>query len=76
MKFYITDKTDPIAMAYRNVYTTLFEDLDTEIPQDIAEHFVYPKYLYNVQAKILKTYHNVKPDILYRTDDLWDFAKI
>ncbi|OKZ73558.1 MAG: hypothetical protein BHW00_07665 [Clostridium sp. 26_22] len=75
MKFYVTDKTDPIVMAYRNVYKTLFEDLDTEIPADIAQHFVYPKYLYNVQAKMLKTYHNVKPDVLYRTDDLWDFAK-
>ena len=75
MKFYVTDKTDPIALAYRNVYKTLFEDLDTEIPADIAQHFVYPKYLYNVQAKMLKTYHNVKPDVLYRTDDLWDFAK-
>lgn len=75
MKFYVTDKTDPIAMAYRNVYKTLFEDLDTEIPADIAQHFVYPKYLYNLQAKMLKTYHNVKPDVLYRTDDLWDFAK-
>lgn len=75
MKFYVTDKTDPIAMAYRNVYKTLFEDLDTEIPADIAQHFVYPKYLYNVQAKMLKTYHNVKPDVLYRIDDLWDFAK-
>lgn len=75
MKFYVTDKTDPIAMAYRNVYKTLFEDLDTEIPAYIAQHFVYPKYLYNVQAKMLKTYHNVKPDVLYRTDDLWDFAK-
>ena len=75
MKFYVTDKTDPIAMAYRNVYKTLFEDLDTEIPADIAQHFVHPKYLYNVQSKMLKTYHNVKPDVLYRTDDLWDFAK-
>lgn len=75
MKFYVTDKTDPIAMAYRNVYKTLFEDLDTEIPADIAQHFAYPKYLYNVQAKMLKTYHNVKPDVLYRTDDLWNFAK-
>lgn len=75
MKFYVTDKTDPIAMAYRNVYKTLFEDLDTEIPADIAQHFIYPRYLYDVQAKMLKTYHNVKPDVLYRTDDLWDFAK-
>ena len=75
MKFYVTDKTDPIAMAYRNIYSTVFEDLDAEIPEDIAEHFIYPEYLYNVQAELLKIYHNVKSDILYRTDDLWDFAK-
>lgn len=75
MKFYITDKTDPIAMAYRNVYNALFEELDTEIPQDISEHFIYPQYLYNVQAELLKVYHTVKADVLYRTDDLWDFAK-
>lgn len=75
MKFYITDKTDPVVMAYRNVYNTLFEDLDAEIPADISEHFVYPEYLYNVQAELLKVYHNVKADVLYRTDDLWNFAK-
>ena len=75
MKYYITDRTDPIAMAYRNIYSTLFVDLDEEIPEDISEHFVYPEFLYNVQAEILKIYHNVKPDVLYRSDDLWDFVK-
>ena len=75
MSYYITDRTDPIAMAYRNVYDTLFVDLDTQIPQDISSHFVYPEFLYNVQSEILKIYHNVKPDVLYRADDLWDIAK-
>ena len=75
MKFYVTDKTDPIAMAYRNTYPTIFEDINSEIPQDISEHFIYSEYLYNVQAELLKVYHNVKSDVLYRTDDLWDFAK-
>ena len=75
MKYYITDRTDPIAMAYRNIYNTLFVDLDEEIPEDISQHFVYPEFLYNVQAQILKIYHNVKPDVLYRSDDLWDFVK-
>lgn len=75
MSYYITDRTDPIAMAYRNIYKSLFVDLDTEIPQDISSNFVYPEFLYNVQSEILKTYHNVKPDVLYRADDLWDIAK-
>lgn len=75
VSYYITDRTDPIAMAYRNIYPTLFVDLEEEIPEDIQEHLVYPQFLYNVQSEVLKVYHNVKPDVLYRADDLWDKAK-
>ena len=75
MKFYITDRTDPIAMAYRNVYPTLFEDIDEQIPEDISNNFIYPQYLYNIQAQMITTYHNVKPDILYRSDDIWELTK-
>ena len=73
-KFYITDRTDPIIMAYRKAYPNLFVDLDEKIPEDISKHFVYPEYLYNVQANILKRYHDVEADVLYRTDDVWDIA--
>lgn len=75
VSYYITDRTDPIAMAYRNIYPNLFVNLDEQIPEDIQKHFVYPELLYNVQANILKTYHNVKTDVLYRADDLWDISK-
>lgn len=70
--FYITDKTDPIAMVYKNIYPEIFSD--KVIPEDISNHFVYPEYLYNVQSEILKRYHNIQPDILYRSDDVWDIA--
>lgn len=73
INFYITDKSDPIIMAYDKIYDKLFKD-ENEIPDDIAEHFVYPKYLYNVQAKILEMYHNVSTDVLYRGDDIWEIA--
>jgi len=74
MKFYITDRTDPIAMAYYNIYPDLFVNIDEKIPEDISSHFVYPKYLYNIQANIIKRYHNIQPDVLYRGDDIWDIA--
>lgn len=73
-KFYITDRTDPIVMAYRKAYNNLFEDLDSKIPAEISEHFVYPQYLYDIQSNMLKRYHNVQADVLYRTDDVWDIA--
>lgn len=71
--FYITDKTDPIIMAYQNIYPDLFKDGDI-IPTSISSHFVYSEYLYNVQAEILKIYHNVTEDVLYRGDDIWSYA--
>lgn len=70
--FYLMDKTDPIAMAYNNIYPTLFTE--EEIPQDISEHIVYSKYLYNIQAKMISLYHDVQTEVLYRTDDVWAIA--
>lgn len=72
-KFYITDTSDPISMAYKNMYSDLFEE--EAIPSDIASHFVYPEFLYNIQAEILQMYHNVSTDVLYRSDDIWEIAK-
>lgn len=74
MKFYITDKYDPIAMAYRKLYPSLFENINAEIPESISSRFVYKEFIYNVQAKILEIYHNVKPEVLYRGNDIWQFA--
>lgn len=71
--FYIMDKTDPIATVYSNVYSNVFKDGET-IPESISSHFVYPEYLYNVQAEVCKIYHNVTEDVLYRGDDIWDYA--
>lgn len=74
IKFYITDKTDPIAMAYYNLYNELFVDKDTQIPEYISNQFIYPKFLYKIQAELITRYHNVQPDVLYRNDDVWSIA--
>ena len=72
MKFYITDRTDAIAMAYRKVYPALFQDIDAQIPEEIKEQFVYPELLYRVQSGLLEEYHNTKADVLFRSDDTWE----
>ena len=74
MKYYITDRTDPIAMAYRKVYPELFQDLDSEISKTIQDQFIYPEFLYNVQSTMLEEYHNTKADVLYRRDNTWEKA--
>ena len=74
IKFYITDRTDPIIMAYQKMYPDLFVDKDEAIPEDISSQFVYPEFLYSIQAEIILRYHNVQTDVLYREDDVWDIA--
>ena len=75
MTFYITDRTDPIIMAYLKLYPTIFADYERkEIPNDIKEQLNYPQFLYNIQSKMLMVYHNVKEDVLYRNSDIWALA--
>ena len=74
MKFYITDETDPIAMAYRKMYPNVFEELDVKIPEDLSKNFVYPKFLFDVQSSMIEEYHNIKSEVLYRGDDSWKKA--
>ncbi|MFQ6943330.1 MAG: UPF0182 family protein [Clostridia bacterium] len=45
-------------MVYEKIYPDLFSK--EEIPEQISDHFVYPEYLYNIQAKVLERYHNVQ----------------
>ena len=71
VKYYITDKYDPIIISYKNMYPNLFLE---EIPEDIKEQFIYPEYLYNIQAEIIKIYHDISEDVLYRGEDIWSIT--
>ena len=74
--FYITDRNDPIIMAYLKLYPTIFSDYNgKEIPEGIKSQFKYPRFLYNVQSEMLMVYHNVKEDVLYRNSDIWALTK-
>ena len=73
--FYITDRNDPIIMAYLNLYPTIFSDYTgKQISENIKAQFKYPELLYKVQSKMLRVYHNVKEDVLYRNSDIWALA--
>ncbi len=75
VKFYITDRTDPIIMAYNKMYPNVFLD-SNEIPKDVSKHFIYPKYLFDIQTKIIEKYHNTQPESFYRANDVWDVTKV
>lgn len=73
-EFYITDRDDPIIMMYRNLYPDLFMDLEASIPESIRINLQYSQYLFDIQAKVLSTYHDISEDTLYRADDIWNLA--
>jgi len=74
MKFYLVDETDPIALSYSKIYEGLFLSSES-MPKEVSKHIVYSQYLYNIQAEMLKQYHNIQPEVLYRQDDAWDISK-
>ena len=76
MTFYITDRNDPVIMAYLKLYPTIFSDYSgKEIPDGIKQQMKYPKFLYDVQSEMLMVYHNVKENVLYRNNDIWALTK-
>ncbi len=72
--FYITDKDDPIIMAYKNIYPSLFTELDESYINSLSQHFIYPKFLYDIQSRMLEMYHKTNVEVLYRADDIWSIA--
>ncbi|MBQ9757372.1 MAG: UPF0182 family protein [Clostridia bacterium] len=71
--FYISDKSDPIALAYSKIYPSLFSS--EEIPEGIKEHIKYPEYIFNVQANVYGKYHISNPTTFYNKNDMWVIAK-
>lgn len=75
VKFYITDRRDPIVMAYNKAYPGLFADLDLDkIPEDISERMRYPKLIFNIQARMLEKYHVSDVGTFYKGEDAWKIA--
>lgn len=70
--FYMTDKSDPIVMAYAKAYPELFAK--EEMPEDIKSHVTYPKALFEIQAKMLEKYHVNDVSTLYKSENVWDIA--
>ena len=72
-KFYIVDRTDPIADSYSKIFPRLFKYLES-VPSGIKEHFRYPEGIYNLQCSALGKYHITDPGVFYNGDDVWSIS--
>ena len=73
--FYATDTTDPFISTIMKTYPTLFKNYN-ELSENIKKQMRYPQYLFDIQAKVLTTYHNSDVDNIYRADDRWEVAEV
>ncbi|MBU3182208.1 UPF0182 family protein [Clostridium psychrophilum] len=72
-RFYIVDKSDPIAISYSKIFPKLFKNSES-ISNGIKEHFKYPEGLFSMQCNVLDKYHITDPGVFYSGDDVWSIA--
>jgi hypothetical protein len=73
--YFISDEDDPIIRAYARMYPGLLKNME-EMPEDLQPHVRYPKDLFKIQMDMYTKYHQRDPEIFYRDEDLWHFAKV
>lgn len=73
--YYVSDKTDPIIRAYQRMYPGLLKPLEA-MPKEIRKHIRYPKDFFKIQMVMYGKYHQADPELFYRQEDIWDFARI
>src|SRR6202165_1567201 len=71
--FYVFDPQDPIIMAYRQIFPTLFQDA-AAMPPTLRKHVRYPELLLKLQAAVYGLYHMTDPQVFYNREDLWTVA--
>ena len=72
--FYIFDTSDPLILAYRNMFPQLFSDAK-DMPGFLRAHVRYPELLFRAQAAIYATYHVENEQVFYNREDVWTVAQ-
>lgn len=70
---YVVDPSDPIIGAYQKAFPKLFTP-DSEVPEDLAEHFRYPEDMFRVQTRMWGRYHLTTPDGFYTQENAWEVS--
>ena len=71
--FYVFDSQDPILIAWRRIFPSLFRDA-ASMPPDLRRHVRYPELLLEEQAAVYGLYHMSDPEVFYNREDLWTVA--
>jgi len=72
-KFYAIGD-DPIRDAWARIFPSVITP-QSEIPADLAAHFLYPRRAFNAQVMTYLKYHITDPMTFYNQEDLWQVSK-
>jgi len=71
--FYTFDNDDPVLVAYRHIFPSLFKDAAL-MSMDLRKHVRYPEKLFKLQAQVYGLYHMTEPAVFFNREDLWTVA--
>ena len=69
-RFYTVRDDDPLIQAYSRAFPGLFRPLE-EMPEGLREHIRYPRSLLELQADVLRQYHQETPPVFHGQQDVW-----
>ncbi|MDJ0716166.1 MAG: UPF0182 family protein [Prochloraceae cyanobacterium] len=72
--FYIAEPEDPIIQTWNHIFPELFQPLNA-MPKNLRPHIRYPRDLFSIQSKQLRTYQMTDPQIFYNREDQWQSAQ-
>ncbi|MET0510873.1 MAG: UPF0182 family protein [Thermoleophilaceae bacterium] len=67
---YLTDESDPLALAWAEAFPTLFRPSD-EMPADLRHRLRYPADLFEAQATAYERFHTTSPAVFVSDSDVW-----
>jgi uncharacterized membrane protein (UPF0182 family) len=70
ISFYRMPGDDPLLVAYDRAFPGLFRPFD-QLPTDLRGHLRYPRRLLDLQAEVLRQYHQETPQQFHAQQDVW-----
>ncbi|ERS74926.1 hypothetical protein HMPREF1300_00792 [Corynebacterium sp. KPL2004] len=67
---YEFDKEDPVLNAWEGVFPDVVKP-ESEISDELREHFRYPEDMFKVQRDLLARYHVDDPNVFFNNDAFW-----
>ncbi|MCW2956886.1 MAG: hypothetical protein JWO69_1755 [Thermoleophilia bacterium] len=72
---YAADEDDPILKSWRDIFPTLFTDMD-EMPEELRLHLRYPEELFEQQTQYWTRYHMDDVADFYAREDQWEVPQL